>query len=132
MSAAPAGGPLSGLLRKQVLLFAVAGLARTVLGYLLYLLLLRFLPYWLAFTTCYVATLAFSFYLNGRYVFEASVTARRAIRYVLIYCINYLLSLGVLMLAVEVLYLGPVVAPLCVIAVMFPVNFLAERFALTK
>ena len=118
--------------RLQLVKYVMLGATRTVLGYLLYLLLLQIMPYWAAFTVCYVATLLFSFFVNSNYVFRTVLTARKAVRYGAIYCINYVLGLGLLTFAIAVLGLSARVSPAFVIVIMFPVGFLAERYALTR
>jgi putative flippase GtrA len=116
---------------RQLVGFTFVGAARTALSYLAYLTLLLVFPYWLAFTFAYVATIAFSLFVNSNYVFAVDVTVGRAVRYALIYCLNYGLSLAVLTLAIGMLHLRPAVAPVAVIVVLFPINFLTERYALT-
>jgi len=118
-------------IQQQLAGFAMVGAARTALGYLLYLMLLFIFPYWLAFTIAYIATLVFSMLINGNFIFATRVTARRAVRYGSVYCINYGLSLATLRFLVSTLLLNTAIAPAIVIVVMFPINFLAERYALT-
>jgi putative flippase GtrA len=120
------------VLSRQVVGFALVGLLRTVLSYLIYLGLLAYFPYWVAFTCSYVLGLSASFYANGRFVFAIGITLRRAIRYFVVYSSFYTLSLGILVVAIEVLGIPASIAPVCVIALMFPLNFVAERFALTR
>lgn len=118
--------------QRQLAGFAMVGVARTVLGYLLYLVFLFVIPYWLAFTIAYVTTLVFSMLINGNFTFATRITVRRAVRYGSVYCINYGLSLAVLRFLVTTLLLNTAIAPAILIIVMFPINFLAERYALTS
>jgi putative flippase GtrA len=117
---------------QQLAGFALVGAARTALGYLFYLALLLFVPYWLAFTVAYGATLVFSMLVNGNYVFGTRITPGRVVRYGLVYSMNYGLSLVALIFAIRILHLTAAIAPVVVVGAMFPVNFLAERFALTS
>ena len=110
----------------------MVGVARTIASYLLYLFCLFFLPYWLAFTLSYITILFLSMFANGALVFATRITPRRVIRYSLIYCTNYALGMAVLTLLIEILGASAAVAPFFVIAVMFPLNFLMERYALTS
>jgi putative flippase GtrA len=124
---------LGGLpLVAQIAGFAVVGAFRTLISYFIYVGLLLATPYWVAFSISYVAILLASLVVNGRYVFNANLTLARGVRYSFVYCGNYLLSLGILTLAIKLVGLPAVFAPFVVIPIMFPVNFLTERYVLTR
>jgi len=120
------------MLLRQLSSFLLVGAARTVLSYALYLGLLQVLPYRAAFTVSYVVTLVFSIFVNGTYVFRTELTPLKGLRYAAVFCINYVLGLGILTFAITVLGLDEKIAPALVIVVMFPVGFLTERYALTR
>ena len=131
--AAKAEGRISRLpLFTQVAGFAIVGAMRTAIGYGAYVALLLVAPYWLAFSVSYVVVLAGSFILNGKFVFTADLTLRRGVRYGAIYCGNYLLSLGILTVAIKGLGIAAAMAPVVVIPIMFPVNFVTERYVLMR
>lgn len=116
----------------QVAGFAIVGAMRTVTGYAAYVALLLVAPYWVAFSISYAAVLVGSFVANGKYVFKSDVTLLRGVRYALAYCGNYLVSLGILTLAIRELDFAPALAPAVVIPLMFPINFITERYALIR
>ena len=116
--------------RRQVLSFAVAGAGRTLFSVAVYLGLNLLLPYWMSFTLSFVATVALSALINGAFVFMTEVTPRRFATYVCVYVVSYFLSLGLTVFAVDGLGVSPSFVPLIVVPVMFPINFMLERWAL--
>ena len=87
-------------------------------------------PYWLAFTISFSVTITVSAIANGRYVFSVALSWLSFCLYAAVYLLNYLLSIGLLMFAVEFLRVPDFLAPLPVVVCMFPVNFLAECYVL--
>jgi putative flippase GtrA len=53
------------------------------------------------------------------------------IRFVVIYVINFTLCVQLLIFCVEVIGIHPTIAPLVVLALFTPINFLCSRVALT-
>ena len=117
-------------LAVQVVRFALVGAGRTVLSLGLYLALRLVAPYWFAFTIAFVASIAFSALVSGRYVFRVGLTLRGYLLYAAVYLSNYLVSLGFLVLFVECLGVPDYLAPVPVVLCMFPLNFVAERYVL--
>jgi len=116
----------------QVAGFAIVGAMRTLISYAAYIALLLVAPYWVAFSVSYVAVLLASLVVNGKYVFKADVTVRRGVLYGCVYFGNYLLSLGILHVVIKMIGLSPPLAPMVLIPIMFPVNFVTERYVLTR
>lgn len=116
----------------QIIRFAVVGAGRTVLSFALYLCLTLVAPYWLAYTMSFVVSIIFSAIVSGRYVFLVGPTARGYLLYGGVYVLNYLVSLGLLVVLVEWLGLPEYIAPVPIVVCMFPVNFIAERFVLVS
>jgi putative flippase GtrA len=117
---------------RQVGRFAALGVARAVFSYVLYLALLQFSPYWLSFTVAYGVTVLLSMVINGAFVFGTRLTKRRALAYFINYGISYAVSLSLLNLFVGVVGFYATVAPIAVVALTFPLNFLLERYALAR
>lgn len=110
--------------------FFVSG-GRTFLSYGVYLAVLPFASYVIAFTLSYVAGFIFSLAANTRYVFGSAITRRRIVRYAAIYVASYLTALVLLTAAIKLVHIPAALAPLAVIPIMFPLNLFAERHALT-
>jgi putative flippase GtrA len=90
--------PRSGIV--QVALFLAAGAVNTVFGYgIYYLLLFAGLVYLLAYTVSTILGIAFSYFMYSRFVFKDK-GATKAIKFFILYGLNYVLGLGLLRLLV--------------------------------
>ncbi|EIF33060.1 putative membrane protein [Burkholderia sp. Ch1-1] len=107
--------------------FLVSGAVNTLATYILYLLLLEFLPYTWAYTITYAAGIALGYLLSAKWVFKKDLSVRTAASYPLVYLINYAIGIGILKLCVRVLHVPAQVAPLIVICVTVPVMFILTR-----
>lgn len=110
--------------------FVVAGVVNTALTYAAYLALLRVVDYAIAYTVVYVAGIAFSYYLNTRFVFRTRAEPLRAAAYPLVYVVQYLFGLAVLHVAVEYLSIPRQFALLASIALSVPLTFVLSRLLL--
>jgi len=111
--------------------FVQVGLINTVGTYLLYLALIQILPYVVAYSIGFVVGILFSASMNARYSFAICLSGRTLIRFVVIYVINFTLCMQLLIFCVEVIGIHPTIAPLVVLALFTPINFLCSRVALT-
>ena len=121
---------LDGDLRRQFVRFLQVGVTNTVGTYLLYLALILILPYVIAYSITFVVGVLFSAWLNARYSFTTRLTGRTLIRFVVIYLINFLLSMQLLIFCVERMDIPQTIAPLVVLAVFTPINFFCSKLAL--
>ena len=118
------------VLLRESIAFALVGGGRTAISLGIYLAGCFFLPYWLAFTIAFVIGITFSAFANAKYVFYTRMTVGTALRYAVVYVLNYSLSLLLLFAIVEGFGVATQLAPIPVLAIMFPINFVAERIAL--
>ncbi len=118
-------------LSRQFARFVQVGVINTAGTYLLYLVLILFLPYVVAYSIGFVVGVLFSASMNARYSFATRLTGRTLIRFVVIYVINFTLCVQLLIYCVEVIGIHPTIAPLVVLALFTPINFLCSRVALT-
>ena len=118
--------------RYEVLRFLVAGAVNTIVSYAVYLALLPFLSYILAYTICYVVGIALSYLLSVRFVFRVRSSIRRMLLFPLIYLLQYALGVVVLRIAVADFDVPPRFALLASIAVTIPVTFLLSRLLLRR
>jgi len=114
-------------MNQEWLRFAGVGLFNTVAGYVLYLLLLRFLPYPVSFALTYAAGIFISYGLHSRFVFRRSLEWNKAIRYPAVYGVQYVLGALLLWAAVELLAVDPRIAAILAVASTVPVVFLMSR-----
>lgn len=111
--------------------FLVFGSVNTLIAYLLYLLLLQLLPYVLAYSIAYVVGIFTSYCLNARFVFNQKLQVAAALRYPVIYIVQYVLGLGLLYALVERAGMPEVIAPFVIAILMIPVGYLLSRYIIT-
>ncbi|EJN00862.1 GtrA family protein [Herbaspirillum sp. YR522] len=107
--------------------FVIAGVINTSLTYLLYLLLIQFIPYIWAYSLTYVSGIALGYLLNAWWVFRSKPDTRSGAAYLLSYLANYLLGVAILWLLVSWLGVPKEVGPLLVVAVSVPVMYVLTR-----
>jgi putative flippase GtrA len=111
--------------------FLCAGSFNTLFGYGLYWLLLIILPYPAAYTVSYLTGVAMSYLLNCWFVFRRKPSWRSAIRFPLVYVVQYPLGLGLLALFIERFHWDRRVAALGVICCSVPITFVLSRLVLS-
>lgn len=114
---------------SQMSRFAGIGALNTVLTLLIYQVLLLFVPYWLAYTLCFVAGVAFSAVANARFAFGVDLKPIAALRFTAVYVAAYLIGLALLHYLVQS-GVSDIVAPFIVIPLLLPLNFFGSRLAL--
>ncbi|HXU93892.1 MAG TPA: GtrA family protein [Gallionella sp.] len=119
-------------LRGEFFRFLLVGGANTVSSYLLYLLLLGFFPYLIAYSLAYCIGIVISYFLNVRFVFRQRVSLQSFLAFPVVYLIQYGLGALVLWLLVDNAGVSPALAMAGVIAATIPVTFLTSRFVLRR
>ena len=112
--------------------FVAGGLLNTGATYLIYLGLIRFLPYQAAYLVAYALGIVIAYLLNSWLVFRVPLSLGRFFAYPLIYVVQYLVSAALLAVGVELLHLSPEIAPLAVLAIMIPVSYALNRSVLGR
>ena len=107
--------------------FVAVGAANTGVSYGIYLLLLLVVDYRIAYTAAYLAGLGIGYWAHATFVFRARLGARSALAYVATYAVMYLLSLGMLAIAVDYLGIPKPAAMLAALCVTVPSSFLLLR-----
>jgi len=111
----------------EVFRFLIGGVLNTVVGYGGYLLLLHWLHYEAAYTIAYIVSVAVSYLFSAVVVFRQPLSARAALRYPLVYLVQFLLGLLLLKLLIEAMHVSAWLAPLLVSVLTIPVTFLLSR-----
>jgi putative flippase GtrA len=106
--------------------FIVCGAVNTGVTFIIYVCLLWFVSYAVAYTISYAAGIFISYWLNAKFVFQEPLSISRALQYPLVYLVQYLLGLALLFLLVEIAHLSSVVAPLLVVILTLPVTFFCK------
>lgn len=134
-SSSPADGGFAKHLRtakwREMLRFVLFGSLNTLIAYLFYLILLSFMPYAAAYTVSYICGIFISYYLNATFVFKEPLRFERALKYPVVYVVQYVLGMASLYLLVELVGISKVVAPFIVAVGMIPVAYLLSRYIIT-
>ena len=107
--------------------FIAVGAANTAASYAIYLLLLLFLDYRIAYTVAYLAGLALGYWAHATFVFRARFGGRSAMAYAATYAAMYLISLGVLSIAVDYMNIPKAAAMVAALCFTIPATFLLLR-----
>jgi putative flippase GtrA len=123
---------MTALIRGEALRFVIAGAINTAVTYAIYLALLPWSGYALAYTIAYVAGIALSYVLNTWYVFRVRRDLRGLALFPLVYLAQYLIGMLVLSLAVNSFGVPAKFALLISIAITVPMTFLLSRLVLKR
>jgi putative flippase GtrA len=111
----------------EVFRFLIGGVLNLIVGYGGYLVLLHWLNYELAYAISYVVAVAVSYLFSSLFVFRQPLRLRAALRYPLVYLVQFLLGLALLKLLIEALHVSAWLAPLIVSIFTIPITFLLSR-----
>ncbi len=111
--------------------FLGVGLINTGVGYGVYLTLLHWTSYEVAYAAAYVVGIVFAYVLNSFFVFRSPIGLRTALRYPLVYLAQYLFGAALLYCMVSWFGIDRRWAALIALALSVPVSFLLNRIALT-
>lgn len=119
------------LFEQRFMRFLFAGGLNTVITYLIYLLLLQFLHYIIAYSITYVLGVILSFLLNSLFVFRTKLTLSNALKYPLVYLVQYLSGCLILYVCVTWLGVPAAWAGIVVVVINVPVVYLMNRWILS-
>lgn len=110
--------------------FVIAGGINTLATYLLYLALLPFASYPIAFSISFVAGVFLAYALNARFVFRAPLSFAKMMRFPLLYFAQYVVGLLLLKVLVDHIGVDERLAPLVNVLLLTPLTFVANRWFL--
>jgi putative flippase GtrA len=99
----------------------------TAVSFALFALFEQFTRHQFAYTLAYALGIAISFLMNSRLVFGTPLSAGNALRFPLVYGVQYLYGLAAMTILVDVLKLHSYVAIALVIATSVPISFVLSR-----
>ena len=117
---------------RQLVPFLFFGSVNTLVAYGLYLILLLFLPYPVAYTVSYASSILISYCLNAKFVFNEKLKASTALQYPIIYVVQYLLGMLILHLLIEVCHVSKFAAPFVVALLTIPVAYKLSHFVIKR
>ncbi len=107
--------------------YLIAGALNTGLTYLLYLMLVKVMPYIWAYSLTFAAGIVLGYFLNALWVFKSRLQWQSILSYPLAYLINYVLGVLLLWLLVEQLRLPKEIAPLVVVIISLPIMYATTK-----
>ena len=110
--------------------FVLVGALNTICNGVLFLVLLLFLHYGVAYTITFVSGIACGYVLNSGLVFESEFSKRSAIRFVTVYVAQYFWGFTVLALLIDGLHAPSYVAVAIFVVTSAPFAFLLVERAL--
>lgn len=120
------------VLSREFTRFVVVGASNTLVAYGAYLLLVNWLPYPVAWGIGYLLGIASGYVANALFVFKKPLRGKSAFTFFCIYLTQYLVSILLLKVALEVLMLPHWLAAILVIALTIPPTFLFIRIAMNS
>ena len=101
---------------NKFITFYVGGVLNNAVGYLIFCTMVVFnINYLIASSTCFILCIYVSYFFNRKIVFKLKSSNRmQKIAYFIFYCIQFLLSLAILHILVEVYNFNPLLAQLVV------------------
>jgi len=116
----------------QAARFVALGGVNAVVTYLIYLALLRWTGYAIAYTVSYVLGIAISYVMNSMVVFRTRMSVRSAAAFPLVYLFQYLVGLALVAAQIELLAVPAWLAPWIATAVLIPASFFLTRYVLHR
>ena len=114
----------------EFLRYLIMGGTNTIVAYAIYLLLLQWIRYEIAYSIGYAVGIVMAYALSAVFVFRQPMRKRSAMRFPLVYLAQFLISLGLLRLAVEVIHIPQWLALGFAVVLTIPVTFLLSRWVL--
>lgn len=107
----------------EFLRFLIAGGLNTAASYGLYLLLLGWCSYAVAYTVSYLFGIGLAYGLTCRFVFRHRARLATALHFPIVYGVQYVLGMALLVFFVAMLGLDPRLGPLLVVVCTVPISF---------
>lgn len=114
---------------REFVHFALVRAACAVLSYGVYLLMLIWTDYTVAYVGSYVAGIALAYLASARLVFREPLRRKAALAFPLVYVVQFVLGLVLIKLAVQVLAIPEWLALGFSVAITLPLTFLMSRWA---
>lgn len=117
---------------KELAWFVLIGASNTALTYGIYLIALQFVGYLVAYVVSFLFGVIYTALLNIRVAFSSRHNPKVTIAHMACGSAYFLLNLCLLRLVVEQFAVPTIVAPVPVLAVTFPIYFIAARALVSR
>lgn len=115
------------MIRREFVRFLLVGFSNTLLSWILFVVLIRFITYPLAYTLSYALSIVSSYFLNVFFVFNQRVSFAGFFKFPLVYLMQYSLGIFGIWLLVGKINVAPEAAMVLVSGITIPATFLASR-----
>ncbi|MEO7013310.1 MAG: GtrA family protein [Dokdonella sp.] len=122
---------VTALTRNVIVRFLLGGASTTAFSYAVYLLLLLWLPYLVAYSVAFVAGVAWSYFANTLFVFRRRPTITRALAFPIVYLAQYLAGSLLLVVLIDYARVPETFAPLVVVVLTLPLTYVLSRWVIT-
>lgn len=119
------------LLDAYKIRYCLVGGFNTIFGYINYIILLQLFPYYIAYSISFAMSVIISYCLNTTVVFKTEFSWMRFFMFPAVYLIQYCIGLSMLHVFIIFMHLSPLIAPIIVTAVTWPISFMLSRLILT-
>ena len=119
------------LQRSAFLRFLVGGASTTLVSYAIYVLLLAYLPYLVAYAIAFAVGVVWSYFANTLFVFQRRPNVARAMAFPLVYAAQYVAGSAILFLLIDRWHAPEKLAPLAVVVLTLPITYLLSRWIIT-
>jgi putative flippase GtrA len=117
---------------EQFVKFGIVGVSNTLISLLIYyiFIFINMKLYLVGSIVGFLVSVLNSYFWNNRYVFKAEKRnhVKALMKTYLSYGLTSLLSIGLLVILVEVLNVSEIMAPIINLAITIPLNFLLNKF----
>lgn len=115
----------------RILRFGITGALSTLMHYGIYCLMLLWVVAAIAYTIGYVISFACNYMMTTFFTFHEHPTHGNALGFIGSHIVNYLLSVSLLQVFIW-MGVNELIAPILVLFIAIPVNFLLLRYVFTK
>src|SRR4051812_1182574 len=119
---------LARALSSEFVRYVIAGGVNTAGTLVLYQIFRLFMSYTVAYVIEYCIGIVTAYYLQSRFVFRQPLHWKKAFKFPFVYIVQLAASTALLVVAVEVLHISDVIAPVLVICITVPLTFILSRF----
>lgn len=112
--------------------YLISGSIVTIVGTLAMTVAVLLMPYPLAYTLVFVASMLANLFLHSTFVFRRRLDNKSGPRAIMALLFQYAFGLGCLAVIIDMLKVSPVYAPALSLGIIVPVNFFTSRLAFNQ
>ena len=116
----------------QFVKFVGVGGINTGVTYIIYLFLLLFFNYQVAYTITYISGIYLAYYLNLKFVFKQSGSTKKVFLFPFVYLVQYLLGILILYVVIDKYAFPEETGPVFVVLLTIPLTYLLSKKILSK